>query len=339
MHASTQRIQPEGRIQPPAAVLDLIRSQRRFLLCGHVRPDGDCLGSQAALHAVLKAIGKEVRIVNPDPIAPQYDYLSENARFEVFDGSSLPAHDVVCVLDFCEISRCGPMEGAMENHPSKKLVIDHHLFHGQPWWDEAYVDSGASATGILVRRMAKAFQLETNAAMAYGFFTSLVSDTGWFKYSNTNAECFETATEAAQAGVDPSRLYNSIYQRQAREHPLGMARALTHLQYHAQGRLAVLAMPAPRAGEPDLVETDDLLDLLRSVRTVEVVIFLREQKDGSVKLSARSKTGFDVNKLARRFGGGGHAKASGATLRTSLAASRDALVASALEDLGAPNAR
>jgi phosphoesterase RecJ-like protein len=110
-----------------------------------------------------------------------------------------------------------------------------------------------------------------------------------------------------------------------------LARALARLEYHAQGRLAVVGLPLARERDADLIETDDLLDLLRSVRTVEVVLFLREQKDGTVKLSARSKTDFDVNRLARRFGGGGHAKASGATLA--------ALTAAALEELASASAR
>ncbi len=333
MHAPTQRTSAASKLAPGPEVLSLMQAGKRFLLSGHVRPDGDCVGSQVSLHALLRELGKEVHIVNPDPLAPQYDYLAQHARFEVFGGTDLPAHDVVCVLDFSELSRCGAMQAAIMRHASKKLVIDHHLFHAEPWWDAAYVDSRAAATGTLVRRLAQALDVRPNLAMATGLFTSLVSDTGWFKYSNTDQETFETAAEATRLGVDPSKLFNSIYQRQAREFPLGMSRALALVEYHAQGRLALLALPQAEAGQAELLETDDLLDLLRSVRAVEVVLFLREQKDGQVKLSARSKTEFDVNALARRFGGGGHAKASGATLRTSLAASREALLEAALDQL------
>ena len=175
---------------------------------------------------------------------------------------------------------------------------------------------------------------------ARGVYTSLVTDTGWFKYSNTDAETFAAASEAVQLGVEPARLYNSIYQRQSRQHPLGISRALSRLEYYADGRLAVVDLPQAREGEVDLSDGDDVLDLLRAVARVEVVLFLREQKDGAVKLSARSKTDFNVHSLARRFGGGGHAKASGATFTgTSIADVRARLVAAALEafsERGAP---
>jgi phosphoesterase RecJ-like protein len=327
------------RLPPPSEVLDLVRGSQRFLLCGHVRPDGDCLGAQLALHGVLRALGKTVRIVNPDPLAPQYDYLSEWASFEVYAGGELFAHDVAVVLDFCELARCGPLEAPLTRARSRKLVVDHHLFHAKPWWDLAFVDPQAASTGLLVRRMGSALGVAVNSAIAHGVFTSLVSDTGWFKYSNTDQETFDAAAEATRAGVLPQRLYASIYQRQPREHPAGLARALARLEYHAQGRLAVVGLPLARERDADLIETDDLLDLLRSVRTVEVVLFLREQKDGTVKLSARSKTDFDVNRLARRFGGGGHAKASGATLAMGLDAARAALTAAALEELASASAR
>ncbi len=315
-----------------AAALDLVRQGQRFILCGHVRPDGDVLGSQAALASVLERMGKTVWIINSDPLPAQLDYLSEGAKFRVYEGGDLPAHDVAVMLDFNELERTGPMSKALAAAPSKKLVVDHHIFEGTPWWDAAYVDVRAAATGLLVRRMARDLGVALDLAAARGIYTALVTDTGWFKYSNTDAETFAAATEAVQLGLEPARLYNSIYQRQSRQHPLGISRALSRLEYYAEGRLAIVDLPQAREGEIDLSDGDDVLDLLRAVKSVEVVLFLREQKDGAVKLSARSKTEFDVHRLARRFGGGGHAKASGATFTGEpIASVRARLVAAALE--------
>jgi phosphoesterase RecJ-like protein len=98
-----------------------------------------------------------------------------------------------------------------------------------------------------------------------------------------------------------------------------MGRVLARTEYHADARLAIVDIPLPGNGEPELVDTDGVLDVVRSVDTVEVVLLLRERADGAVKLSARSKTAYDVNRLARKFGGGGHAKAAGATIPGRLA--------------------
>ncbi len=313
--------------------LDLIRASRRFLLCGHVKPDGDCVGSQAAMARVLESLGKEVWIVNPDPIDEQFDYLARDIRYKAFSGGDLPAHDVAIFLDFCELMRTGAMEKALRAAPSKKLVVDHHIFHGEPWWDEAFVDVRAAATGVVVYRMAKLLGAKLDAVAASGVFTATVTDTGWFKYSNTNSEVFAIASELVAAGCDPSTIFNAIYQRSSRGEPKAIGRALSRLEYFADGRLAVVDLPRAQTGEPELADSDVVLDILRAVATVEVVLFLREQKDGTCKLSARSKGAFNVNQLARKFGGGGHAKASGATLAFSLGDAKHKLVAGALEQL------
>lgn len=299
-----------------------------------MRPDGDCIGAQTALTAVLEALGKEVWIINPDPIQPQLDFLAQETTFRVYEGGALPVHDVSVMLDFCELERTGPLKAPLVASSSKKLVIDHHLFHGQPWWDAAYVDARAAATGLLVHRIARELGVELSTRAAQGIYTSIVTDTGWFKYSNTDAETFRVASELVARGVEPARMFGSIYQRNSREQPLGVARALSRLRYAADGRIAMIDLPQAGAGEVDLPDGDDVLDLLRAVGRVEVVLFLRELKDGKVKLSARSKSEFDVNRLARGFGGGGHAKASGATLAGPLDGVRERLLAAAEAQLG-----
>lgn len=318
-----------------ARALELLRTGQRFLLCGHVRPDGDCLGSQAALARVLKSMGKEVWIVNADPPEPRYDYLARDIDFAVYRGGDLPRHDVSVLLDFCELSRTGPMEPALAAHDSKKLVVDHHVPPGAAWWDESYVDVRASATGILVRRIAAQLGVSIDPIAARGVFTSLVTDTGWFKYSNTDAETLRTAAEMTALGVEPNAVYSALHQRQPLGHPPALARAIERLEYFADGRLAVVDIPIGPDDSGSL-DTDEVLDILRSVERVEVVLLLREMATGGVKLSARSKTDFDVHALARGFGGGGHKKASGATMTgLSLADARTRLVAAAEAALGA----
>lgn len=324
----------------PAQVraVELLRRSQRFVLCGHVRPDGDCIGAQAALASVLKSLGKDVWIINPDPVDGQFEYLARDVRYAAYTGGDLPPHDVACMLDFCELHRTGAMEDALRRAGSKTLVIDHHVGPAQPWWDEAYVDVRASATGVLVYRIARELGVPIDPLLARGVFTSLVTDTGWFKYSNTDAETLRVAGELCERGVKPSEIYAAIYQRRSARHPPYVARLLSSLETFEGDRLAVVHLPLA-ANETDGVDADEVLDILRSVRDVEVVLYLREIEGGKVKLSARSKTTFDVHKLAGLFGGGGHVKASGATIQGSLDDVRARVVAAAREQLGASAAR
>lgn len=315
-----------------AEALALLAGAQRFVLVGHAKPDGDVVGAQAALFRVLKALGKDAWVINPDPIEGRFDYLSRDVHFGVYSGGELPPHDVSVLLDFSEISRTGPMEPALSRANSKKMVVDHHLHHGTPWWDARFVDVGAAATGLLVARIARALGVALDATAARGVFTSLVTDTGWFKYSNTDAETFRVASELIGMGVVPNDLYAAIYQSRSHQHPAYVGRLLSSLEYHADNRLAVVQQSRAQAADPNLVDSDEVLDILRSVRSVEVVLFLRELEGGGVKISARSKTDFDVNALMRRFGGGGHRKASGATVPGALDEVRMKVVDAALLD-------
>jgi nanoRNase/pAp phosphatase (c-di-AMP/oligoRNAs hydrolase) len=309
--------------------LELLRTRERFLLVGHVRPDGDCVGSQGALAAVLRGLGKEVTILNPDDPGPSFSFFAEGSPFHVYrEGEPVPEHDVTCLLDINELSRCGAMAKPLAQAATEKLVIDHHLFEGQPWWDAAFVDEGASATGILVWRIASALGVPNNLAFAHAVFTAIVTDTGWFKYSNTDVETMRAVSRLVEMGVDPSRVFAWLYQDYPPEQPAGVAALLGRLAYFDDQRLAVVDQPRDLRGP---VDSEAVLDILRAVGSVEVVLYLKEVEPGLCKLSARSKTAYDVNALCRRFDGGGHRKASGATIRGALADVRERIIAAARE--------
>jgi len=311
--------------------VDVLRTRERFLLASHVRPDGDGIGAQAALARVLQGLGKTVHIVNPDAPEDRFDYLTRELEFGVFrPGDRLPDHDVTVLLDISELSRCGPLAEPLAAAPSTKVVVDHHVHHGDVWWDEAFVDVTASATGLLVHRIARALGCELDPVASAAVFTSIVTDTGWFKYSNTDAETLRVAAELTGNGLDPSRLFNEIYQRQDATQPFSLSQLLGRVEYFADRRLAVMDLSAAEAERHPSYDSDTALDILRSVRDVEVVLYLRELREGGCKLSARSKTAYDVNRLARAFGGGGHVKASGATIPGTLADVRARIVEAAI---------
>ena len=309
--------------------VELLRSEKRFLLAGHVRPDGDCLGAQAALARVLISLGKQVVIYNPDPPGPEFSRIADPCPFLAFEGGEVPEHDVCVLLDINDLYRCAELAIPLRAAPSRKMIVDHHPHEGEPWWDAAFVDITASATGLLVWRIAQALGVRLDDVAADAVFISLVTDTGWFRYSNTDAETMAVASELIERGVRPAEVYGQLYQQNTASEPKALGAMLQRLEYFAEGRLAVLDQPLSGVGP--LVDSDALLDIVRSVGNVEVVLFLKEIEDGICKLSARSKSSYDVNALARRFGGGGHVKASGATIRGKLAEVKDRLIVAAVE--------
>lgn len=321
----------------PAPVLAALRAARRVLLTGHERPDGDCVGAEAALARVLRALGKEVIVLNPDLPEPRFVELIDPRDFRVDDGGALPPHDTLVMLDGGELGRTGALAARLTASGATKLVIDHHVHDGAAWWDAAYVDVTASATGLLVLRLARALGVALDAAAARGVFTSLVTDTGWFRYSNTDPETLAAAAELVAAGVRPAEVYRDIFQRKPAHHPLTLGQALTRTELLLDGRLAIVDAPLPdreRHGKGAEVDGDDVLDVLRSLATVEVALFVRAIDAQRSKLSARAKGDVDVRLLAASFGGGGHAKAAGATIPLPLVEARAKVVAAALEMFG-----
>jgi phosphoesterase RecJ-like protein len=328
-------LSPRNALTPEQArALELMRLGERFLLAGHVRPDGDCLGAQAALSRVLQALGKHAVILNPDAPGTRFDYFTDACPFGVYEGGELPAHDVCVLLDINDLSRCGALEEPIRQARSRKVVVDHHPRHGEAWWDAAFVDVGAAATGVLVHRIARALDAPLDDVAAKALFTSLVTDTGWLRYSNTDAETMALAAELVAGGIVPNEVHRALYERNEMGRPKVLSELLGGARYFADGRVALIEQRLSDSAPPDF-DGSLLIDILRSVATVEVVLYLRELQGGGCKLSARSKELVDVDRLARRFGGGGHARAAGATLEGDVATVADRLVDAAIRDLEA----
>jgi phosphoesterase RecJ-like protein len=306
-----------------APFLELITAKRSFLLSGHENPDGDCVGAQAALWHLLAALGKEVSILNPDPLGRQFAFLLEHTRFDSFRrGQPLPAAEVIVLLDCAELSRLGELGRALRGSAATIATIDHHVDSGRGDAHVAFVDSSAPATGALVHGLYSELGVPLSAAAAQGIFLSLVSDTGWFRYSNTDARVLELAAELVAAGVDASGLYDLLHRRNRRDSVELLVAGLARHGFALGDRLAYVCLDkalmdrAARAG----FDTDAILDPLRSVEGVEVVALLKERADGEIKLSLRAKGEVDVQAIAASFGGGGHTKAAGATLSGTLPA-------------------
>jgi phosphoesterase RecJ-like protein len=303
-------------------LLDLFRSQQSFLLTGHESPDGDCVGAQTALSHLLLSMGKTVHIVNPDPIASSFDFLTEHTSFATAkNGDELPEFDVAVLLDCSQLSRVGSLGKRIAARNKTIAVIDHHVGSEDGDGSVFYVDVTAAATGALIRRLYAELNVELTLPAAEGIFLSLVSDTGWFRYSNANAEVFSMAAELVALGVDSSSIYDAINRRNHRDSPRILADALLTSRLLLDGKLARLSLDKAmieRTSKANF-DTDVMMEPLRSIGGVEVVALLKERFDGNVKCSLRARGDIDVQAIVSQFGGGGHKKAAGATMMMRLA--------------------
>lgn len=300
---------------------ELLGARQRFLLTGHENPDGDCLGAEVALFHLLRALGHEVAIVNPDPVGPAYDFLLRHTPIGHLTAEvALPQFDVVVLLDCSLLSRTGPLAPRLLERGATLAVIDHHVGSDRGDGTVHYVDPKAPATGALVRRLYRELGVPLSPPAAEGVFLSLVADTGWFRYSNTDHEVLSMAAELVAAGVDPSRIYDNLYRRLHPDSVALLGDMLARHQLKLGQRLAIACLDRglmERAARIDF-DTDAVLDPLRSLGPVEVVALLKERFDGAVKVSLRAKGDVDVQQVAAAFGGGGHRKAAGATVREPL---------------------
>ena len=310
-------------------ILSAIRDGRRFLVASHENPDGDAVGSTLALANALREMGKEVVAYNQNGVPNDYHFLPgwENVVTSIPDNTRF---DIGFVLDAGELSRAGKWIRAA----SRTLInIDHHP-HSENFGEIYWVDEQASATGVLIYRLLQAAGWPISLDVATCLYTTILSDTGSFRYSNADPEAFRVAGEMVALGVDPWSIASGLYESQEESRLRLLALALPTLDVAPCGTFAAITvtedMLKATACRPE--HTDRFINYPRSIRGVEVAIFFRQVGPDRYKVGFRSKGKIDVGSLAREFGGGGHHNAAGAIVEGALPAVRN-LVFSRLGEL------
>ena len=314
-------------------------SGRTVALLTHINSDGDGCGSEVALALLLAQRGMKVRIVNPTPWPEMFDFLVDGIDERTADGArALEGVDLVIVLDISDLKRLGSLADAVRASPARRLVIDHHVAQDEPAGEIVVSDTTACATGELIFDVARVLGLDITAPIARAMYVALLSDTGGFRFSNTSPRCHAIAGQLLAAGVEPEEMYRRIYASVSVGRLHLLRDALATLEVDGAHGLAWIALPAGAlekyAVRPE--ELDGLAEHPRSVAGTKMAVFFRDLGHGKVKVSFRSTGEVDVNAFARQFGGGGHAKASGALIAGTLAEVRDSVIAAARAFLPPP---
>ena len=332
---------PESRRSAIDEIARELIPGRRVALSTHMNADGDGCGSEAALARMLTQRGLDVRIVNPTPWPDLFNFLlGDDVRDDSPKGAAaLRNIDLLIVLDISDVKRLGALADTVRGLRVPKLVIDHHIASDEPAGTIVLADVTACATGELVYDVACALGFDITPAVAQSLYTAILTDTGSFRFSNATPRCHGIAADLLSAGVDPEEMYIRVYASAPPGRLRLLGEVLATLGVDEACGLTWLSMNAGALEKYDVrqEDLDGIVEHARSIAGTRMALFFRDLGYGKVKVSFRSTGEVDVNAFARQYGGGGHAKASGALIVGSLDDVRQRVIAAAREFL-APHA-
>ena len=302
----------------PAEAVRKLEEAYRVLITCHRNPDGDALGSELALAEMARRLGVQTVIVNRDRTPANLSNLPGAGEITVAEElpEDFPSdYDLVITVECPGLDRTG-FEG-LTRVPI--LNIDHHP--ANPAYGVVnFLDEESPAVGEMVWLMYREAGLLPTEEAATNLFVALSTDTGDFRYSNATSRAFRAAAEMVDAGARPARVANWVHNHRSLASVRLLGEALQSLKIRCNGKLAVItadrrAFERAGAGPED---TEEIVNIPRSISGVEAVVYFKQWEDGTVRVSLRSRGDVDVKAVAETFGGGGHVNAAGCAIQGEL---------------------
>ncbi len=294
-------------------ILEAIAGSETFCVVGHIRPDGDCVGSQLGLTLALQAQGKKVVCWNEDTIPQKYEFLDPDGTIT----RPKPGQSFDCVIatDAASLERTGKVAECIQDR-KVFINIDHHESNTR-YADLNWVSAREPSTGELVYRLLKVAKWPITKRIADCLFTAVSTDTGSFQYATTRPGTYHVAGELVQRGANLAKICDEVYE----SYPLSRVRLLRHVysQFRLthQNQIAYFWLKKAdfaRAGA-DSSESEGLIDHIRAIAPVVIACVFEELEPELTRISLRSKNpNLNVNEIAAQFGGGGHPAAAGARI-------------------------
>jgi len=293
------------------------KRHKSFLVATHCNMEGDAIGSALALAKFLRLMGKKVIVVNEDSVPSQYAFLPQVKSIRK------PKHsyefDAVAVVDCSDLSRIGNVNNIVSKN---KIIanIDHHAKNDN-FAQVNFVDSKASSCSEIIYRLFKFYKKPIDKDTALLLYVGILTDTGSFKYPNTSLVTHNIAADLLRFRFNVYQIYKNIYSNLNVVDAKNILAILKNIKFDKSGKIVYLEQKKAQINlNSDYDISEYVLDFARSIKGVEVVLFFKETLEkNKIRINLRSKGNFDVNKLARVFGGGGHKTASGCNLKGSLA--------------------
>lgn len=314
----------EGTVTEAAAML---REWDDVLVLSHRSPDGDTLGSAAALVDALLSMGKRAMFRCADPIPEKFFYLFRELRLDAFT----PAH--IVTVDVADKALLGSLEPLGEQ---AELAIDHHFGSHRPFAACRWVEE-AAACCMMVTRLIEAMGVEITPRIADALYTGVATDTGCFKYPSVTPETHRIAAMLLEHGAHASKINTALFDTKTRTQIRLESAIYRGMEFYFDGKCAVVSLPGSLIAETGATESDldGVSALARQVEGVVCGVTLRERGAGEYKVSLRTAEPVDAVPIARTFGGGGHKFAAGCTLHGTLEEVKARLLAACGEALGA----
>jgi len=299
------------------SLLKIIRKTNNIVLATHANPDGDALGSLIGLADTFEAMGKRVFRYLEEPVSHLYDFLPDTSLMQtkisaLQDFVRQAGDDILCIsLDCGDRKRLGEnAEELMNIRPF--MVIDHHK-NNNGFGNLAWIDSDRSSTGEMVFDLVEALGQKISEKAAVALFAAIVTDTGSFRYESTSAHTFNVARKLVELGVKPDQVSGHLYDNYTAGRLQLLQQVLATMGIYGDGRVAIIQVNTDMLESTgcSLVDTENFINLPRSITSVKVAVFLKEIGSDIVSVSLRAKDSCDVADVAAQFGGGGHRNAAG----------------------------
>ncbi len=303
---------PEKYLATVKQIYQFLLEHDHFLLSGHINADGDAIAAVVAMHLFLQKLGKtSYMIFSDDHLDERFAYLEPFAairHFNEINPKEVPIASAV-ILDVPGYQRLGDVKALL---PEKAHVvrIDHHPIE-DVMGDIEWVDEEASSTTAMVYEIIAHSGVEVDRELAKAIFTGIVYDTGRFAFSNTTARDFYIASRMVECGANPSEISDIIFFENSIDALRTIGKGLSSMESYLNGAVVVVYLDYETMRTSNPHEIEELTNYSVAVRGAKVGLFVREIKPRFHKISLRSKSNVDVNKVAKAFNGGGHARAAG----------------------------
>ncbi len=294
---------------------DILKGKSRIALGGHVRPDGDCVGSCMGLYLYLKDEYPQISTdVYLEEVPEAYRMIkgTDEVKSQIADGD---IYDLFICLDCGDAQRLG-FSGPLFENAKETVCIDHHISN-EAFADHNYIVPDASSTSELVYTLLDDEKISKAAAEA--LYMGIAHDTGVFQYSCTSPETMETAANLMRKGINGSEIIDKTYYEKTyiQNQILGRALLESMLIMDKKCIVSVIRQKSMKFFQAEPSDLEGIVSQLRQTKGVEVAIFLHEISPHKFKVSLRSKGKVDVSEIAKYYGGGGHVRAAGVTMEGS----------------------
>lgn len=302
-------------------IIDRLNRSEALFLATHINPDGDAIGSMLALGLGLQQRGKRVFMYNASSIPAVYRFLPGVKQVR----QTLPSfsdYDTAVILDCGDLERIGDA-AANENALPHIVNIDHHVTN-TVFGQNQFVDATACSSAEIVYRLLKRMKVKIDKAIATSIYTGIFTDTGSFRFANTNSAAYAICSEMVQCGVDPYTVAQHVYGTYSLGRILLLNMALDSIEISANGKLSIMTVTKDMFTETDTnpEDVDGMINYAKRIEDVKVAALIMENTNGTAHkrfhVSLRSDGSVDVAEIAASFGGGGHFNAAGFGVETSI---------------------